>query len=471
MDPVPRCENCVRILKGLERFRLRLDDQDAFLRQLRQELRQKDARIEALEKRNAQLETRSHSSAAPFRKKPEKRTATPKPSGRKPGHAPAYRRPPLDTASIQTVEAPLGGCPHCHGPVEQIKRREQIIEELPPIEPIYRRVITYAGQCAHCGRVESRHPLQVSQAQGAAGVHLGPRALALAADLRHTTGLTMRKTCHVLGEHFHLRLTPGGLSQALCRTATKLYPEYEALQQQLRDSESVHADETGWWLEAKHAWLWVVATTSVTLYRISAKRDAAVLESLLGKRYAGTLVSDCLNIYDRYEAARKSKCVAHHLRAIVEAHQEVGASLFLAGVKRVFKAALKLAGLREKLPGAVYERGVESLERRMDRLLWQEHRAGGEERIAKRLSKQREHLFTFLHRKEVAATNNLAERQLRPAVITRKLSCGNKTRAGARTWEVLASVAATCRQRGRSFTEVVASRLTLGDIATRGAPP
>jgi hypothetical protein len=55
----------------------------------------------------------------------------------------------------------------------------------------------------------------------------------------------------------------------------------------------------------------------------------------------------------------------------------------------------------------------------------------------------------------VEATNNLAERQLRPAVIARKLSCGNKTSRGARTWEILASLAATCAQRGESFAKMV----------------
>jgi len=30
--------------------------------------------------------------------------------------------------------------------------------------------------------------------------------------------------------------------------------------------------------------------------------------------------------------------------------------------------------------------------------------------------------------------SNLAERQLRPAVIARKVSCGNKTPKGAQTW-------------------------------------
>jgi|SRR5438132_7101625 len=51
----------------------------------------------------------------------------------------------------------------------------------------------------------------------------------------------------------------------------------------------------------------------------------------------------------------------------------------------------------------------------------------------------------------VDATNNLAERQLRPAVIARKISCGNKTPKGARTWEILASLVATCAQRATSF--------------------
>ena len=68
-----------------------------------------------------------------------------------------------------------------------------------------------------------------------------------------------------------------------------------------------------------------------------------------------------------------------------------------------------------------------------------------------RLWKQRDHLFVFLEHAGVEPTNNLAERQLRPAVIRRKLSCGNKSVRGARTFEILASLAATARQRGEDF--------------------
>ena len=62
-----------------------------------------------------------------------------------------------------------------------------------------------------------------------------------------------------------------------------------------------------------------------------------------------------------------------------------------------------------------------------------------------RVYKQRDHLFTFLDHEDVDATNDLAESQLRPAVIARKISCGNKTPKGARTWQILASLAATLR--------------------------
>jgi transposase len=71
--------------------------------------------------------------------------------------------------------------------------------------------------------------------------------------------------------------------------------------------------------------------------------------------------------------------------------------------------------------------------------------------VRNRLNKQRDHLFTFLDHDGVDATNNLAERQLRPAVIARKISCGNKTQNGARTWQILTSLAATLRPARHQF--------------------
>jgi hypothetical protein len=81
------------------------------------------------------------------------------------------------------------------------------------------------------------------------------------------------------------------------------------------------------------------------------------------------------------------------------------------------------------------------------------------------LAKQQDHLLTFLDYPAVDATHNLAERPLRPAVISRKLSCGDKTLSGATTWSVLASLAATCQQRGDLFDERVAQAMVLKNRA------
>jgi transposase len=86
------------------------------------------------------------------------------------------------------------------------------VEELPVVRPHVTKLITEEAECPHCQtQVRSTHPLQVSLAEGAAGVQLGPRALGLAAQLNKQHGLTMRKTCAVLREAFGLRLSPGGL--------------------------------------------------------------------------------------------------------------------------------------------------------------------------------------------------------------------------------------------------------------------
>jgi hypothetical protein len=50
---------------------------------------------------------------------------------------------------------------------------------------------------------------------------------------------------------------------------------------------------------------------------------------------------------------------------------------------------------------------------------------------------------------------------VRPAVIARNLSCGNKTDRGRRSWEILASLGATHHQTGGDYVAFLASRLGL----------
>ena len=166
----------------------------------------------------------------------------------------------------------------------------------------------------------------MSLASGAAGVQLGPNALALAADLNKAKGLSMRKTCAVLRDCFALALTPGGLSQALDRLALKVQCRYEIIATELRQASVVHSDETSWWVGGPGWWLWVFTNANSTLYLVDQSRGRGVVTQLLGLDFAGVLVSDCLAIYDDATALQQ-KCYAHHHKAIRQAkalHPQTG---------------------------------------------------------------------------------------------------------------------------------------------------
>lgn len=417
--------------------------------------------MEHLQARLEETEREAKRQAAPFRKPPHKRALNPGKPGRKPGHPGSYRRPPAEVDA--EIEVPLAACPCCGEdlsgrPCEPV---EQTIIDLPQVKPVVTRLVTYETTCPRCREgVQSNHPLKVSTATGAAGTHLGPNALAVLCTLNKELGLTMGKTCRTVERLFGLSITRGGLSQALDRIAGKLAPEYEDQVKDLRSSSVVHVDETSWWVGGPGHWLHVFATPDTTVYRVADNRSRRVLHEILGERFPGTLVSDCLNIYDD-ASPLQHKCYAHHSKAIVDAIPLSRDHTFLGDCRRLLHAAMALKAAKPSMPGDAFRtnRGILAI---LARDLLRSPRSDPlAERVRRRLAKQADHLFTFLDYEGVDATNNLAERQLRPAVIARKLSCGNKTASGARTWQILASIAATCAQRNLSFTRKITAAMLL----------
>lgn len=434
------------------------------------------ARIVELEARIARLEDelrRGHRQAVPFgRDRPK---SDPKRPGRKPGEGEfARREPPPDDQIAKTEFALLDRCPDCGGELCDKSTHETIQTDLPPIRPVHTRFVTESGWCARCKkRVRSRHPEQVSTAAGAAGVVLGARAKGFAADLHHRLGASYAKVAE-LYRTFEISVTPGGLAQSGERLAEKAAPVYEELVQALRRSCAAHADETGWRIGALSAWLWTFTNAELTVYAIDESRGHEVIVKVLGREFRGVLHADCFLAYDHRDFAEwvQQKCFAHFLKtlAALEREKTRGAVRFPRALAAVLRAALALREEREKLSPRAFRRRRKQIERRLDALIAASRRFTDPDnrRFAQRLRKQRRHLFTFLdpEREGVEATNNRAERALRPAVIIRKTGGCNKTPRGARTHAVLASLLVTARQRGIDALGYLGRLLT-----APGAPP
>jgi len=445
------------IVRQAEQILALMGERDA----LAEAVRQKNQELSQWEERLRQTEQRAFRQAAPFRIPQARRSRSPRRPGRPKGHRGSYR--PKPERIDQQVNVPLDACPHCHGPVQQVREVQQYIQDIPPVQPQNIQLTTQQGYCPSCDReVRSSHPLQVSLAEGAAGVQLGPNALAIAVELNKVKGLSLRKTCATLKELFGLQLSAGGLAQALARVAGKLAGPYQQLIERLRAASVVHADETSWWVGGPGYWLWTFTNASTTVYVVDASRGREVVHQVLGADYPGVLVSDCLSTYDD-ATPQQHKCYSHHLVALkeaMEAHPQQGAG-YLEEIRALLRTAMIFKALGADPTTARYQHCVQALEQRAEQLLNGPRAQPQEQRVRQRLWKQRDHLFTFLKHRDVDATNNLAERQLRPAVIARKLSCGNKTDRGARTWEILTSLAVTAVQRGIRFSESIRSAVRL----------
>ena len=390
--------------------------------------------------------------AAPFRISEKKRKKHQKRPGRKKGHRGNYR--PVPPIVDYEIEVSLSECPHCKGPVSDLRQIEQYIEEIPVPRKEVTRLLTYHGTCNQCGVVQSNHPLKVSNATGAAKCHLGPRAQAMAIQLLYDYSLTLSTTSRLMNEVYGLDISRGGLAQLSQRIGNKCQSTYEHLIRRAAESEVIHADETSWYVGTPKSYLWFFGNSNLAVYKVSDNRSRENVYNTLGKTFAGVLVSDCYAVYDDVNELQQ-KCYAHHLKEISLALEmcDQGKNVFIEKVRAVLKAAMVIKPLKPEIHSDQYKAMIRHLEQEAADLLAEERSNPIEEKIAKRLRKQQDHLFTFLHHDQVDATNNLAERMLRPAVISRKISCGNKTKKGAQTWQILTSVINTNRLRGISNSQ------------------
>ena len=402
--------------------------------------------------------------AAPFRKGPP--NPAPKRPGRKAGdqHGPhAHRCPPPAEQITETLEAPLpDACPDCGGGVAETGVAHQYQTELPR-QPLRRQFNVHVGCCRRCGRrLQGRHPLQTSDALGAAASQLGPDAQAAIVTLNKDAGLSHGKVAACLGTLVGIDLTRGASAQVVLRAADRLEPAYGEVVQATRDAEQLAVDETGWRLGGQPAWLHAWVSDRATCYAVDRRRSADVLERVIGIDWAGVLIHDGFASYDRFTDALHQQCVAHLLRRARELLETAtrGAVRFPRQVIELFTGAVHLRNeyLAGRVPAAQWDTARDACELRLLPLLGG-RRVGPNRALENHLRNHFASWFTFLTDPAVPATSWQAEQAIRPAVVNRKVWGGNRTEAGARAQGILLSVLQTCKRQARPALDFVSQAL------------
>jgi len=429
-----------------------------------------------LTKRLAELQGKSDPSVTPSTpsgmiptyKKPAAKSRGKKRPGAKRAH-PGSRRPTPERIDWQ-VEHRADHCPDCGSHLKRCSEtRTRYIEDIPEVQPEVTEHTIHRDWCPKC-----RKKVEPPVPDALPGSQLGNRVLVLSAWLHYAQGNTLSQIVEVFNFHLQMKLTDGGLVQMWYRLQEVLFAWYEQIQQEALDSASLHADETGWRVGGKTNWLWCFGNSTLTYFMINRSRGSPALAEFFIREFSGTLISDFWGAYNAVACAARQMCLAHLLRELEQTEKYKSPDKhwaeFAKKLRRLIGDAIRLWRRRDELSSETYGSRKARLHRRLAELIDAPWKSEHARRLVKRLRRHQDELFTFLDQEGIPFDNNHAERSIRPAVILRKNSYGNRSERGADCQAVLMSVFRTLKQRGHDPIQTVVHAIEYS-ITTKQLPP
>lgn len=368
----------------------------------------------------------------------KKRTKKPRPS--RPG---VSRR--LAATPDETIVCRAGHCV-CGADVSGLKqtcrmRYDHI--DIPPVVPHVTRIELHGGRCS-CGRRYRATPPEGM----IPGTPFGPNIHALLAYLHHSHHVGFERLARLATELFGLKISEGAIANALQRLETPLANERTEIIRELRAAEVVWCDETTTRINGRLHWQWVFVTPNVVFHEITPRRARAVAEAAMGGHKPAVWVSD------RYAgqqdmAATHQVCLAHVLRDVQYAIDS-GDTVFAPALAKLLAWAIAVGRRRGQLKQSTLQQYRIKIDNRLDGLLAKPtpHPAG--RKLQAQVKAWRSKYFVFLEDRRVSATNNIAEREIRPSVVFRKVTGGFRSEWGARVHASYRSVTSTATISGNA---------------------
>lgn len=423
-----------------------------------------------------------------YAKGQNKRKRPGRPGARK-GHDGHRRATPPVPDRVEDLEQ-LKVCPECHGPVLPMRpgrRRRRTVEDIP--QDLKTEAVEYSIPQHWCPCCKKN--VEPGVAAALPGASIGNGVVALTTVMHYGLGLTIDQTREVFASHLRTPLSAGGLVDLWRRAGEVFLPWYEQIGREARASATLHADETGWRVNGDTHWLWCFCNHANCFYLIEESRGSGVLGEFFTEAFKGVLMSDFWAPYqsvvlaqggDGEPGGERQCCLAHLLRELDHVdtdglpHKPPDRarewSAFVKTLRRLLRDGIRLRKRPDFIAGrtTAHASRITLIDQRLIALAQGSYDDPDAARLAKRLSRHRDELFTFLDRPEADWNNNFAERQIRPAVILRKNSQCNRSQRGAATQAVLMSVYRTLKLRGHDPRAAIEHALRTY-AATGSLPP
>ena len=356
---------------------------------------------------------------------------------------------------------PDSTCPHCSALVQSkhLCQRKQVFDLT--LKGIYvTEYQVYGGHCTGCkkrikGKLPNGLPKGILTAEALSKITL------LVAQYR----LSRREVKQLLADFFDLHICIGTISNAERLVSKALTSTVDAIEKEIKSSDYAHLDETSHRRSGKTEWLWVACNKEVSLFKIFDNRAQSSAKALIGENYQGMTITDRYGAYSFLSALQRQYCWAHLKRDFVRLSEKLNpqeafvGQCLLSTMRRVFYWYHQLRLNKISTARLFLIRQI----RRFYSYLKKGAQLTGTStaRFCAKLLRERKSLWHFLKNPTINPTNNLAERNLRHAVLWRKKTFGTKSRRGNRFVERMLTVMMTAKQLGKSLSQELCDQLKL----------
>jgi len=373
-------------------------------------------------------------------------------SGRKPGGQKGHKGSMLKMTGhpYEIIKHIPEFCKCCgedlSGQEKKFIAKRQVIE-LPEIKIKYIEHQVYSRKC-QCGYiVEGEFPEDIKTS-----IQYGNSIGSLISYFYARHYIPFLRMKELLSDVFHLPISEGGIHYLLEKFTSKSKPFYDLIRNKIEQSTVLGSDETGANLNGKLSWFWTWQNEKLTYIRHSFNRGVETINKAFPKGFPHAIIN-----HDRWAsqintpAKGHQLCTAHLLRDLnylIELYKSEWATKLKAIIYKSIKLKYGLQAV-DYLKGIPERTKVES---EFDMLLCEEIPVKHKKvlTLQKKLTKQRNNVFTFLYYPEVPPDNNGSERAIRNVKVKQKISGFFKSGEGAQTFAINRSIIDTIIKSGNN---------------------
>jgi predicted RecB family nuclease len=313
-----------------------------------------------------------------------------------------------------------------------------------------------AYQCARC----SRYFIPDSYNRLAKHFH-GFMSWSVYHQITHRLGIKSLRT--FFHDVFGIYVNPSEFLAFRSLLARYYRKTYKCLLAELLAGPVLHIDETEIKLTTATGtdtgYVWVCANADTAIYFFRPSREGDFLRQMLDG-FGGVLVSDFYAAYDGLDHVQQ-RCLIHLMRDMNRAILDSPFDQELQSITEPFGAILRaiVTTIDEQgLKRRHLERHAKAVNAFFEGLQDRVCETDASKALRDRLLRNRDRLFTFIHRDGVSWNNNLAENAIKRVSDLREDVGRSMKESGLAEQLVLLSLYQTCRVRGVSFLRFLLSR-------------